>query len=74
MSVAFQQAPDHPVDDLSFEQRVLRRFPRLWSWRSEFGCSPKLVLSDESTQKLVRDFVRALLNVPADGPEARLAW
>ena len=72
VSVAFQQAPDHPVDDLII--RAARPEEVSPSLELALGVrrSPKLVLSDESTQKLVRDFVRALLNVPADGPEARL--
>ena len=72
VSVAFQQAPDHPVDDLII--RAARPEEIAPSLELALGVrrSPKLVLSDESTQKLVREFVRAVLNVPADGPEARL--
>ena len=35
--------------------------------------SPDLVQSDESTRKLIRAFVREVINAPADGPEHRCA-
>ena len=72
VSVAFQQAPGYPVDDLV----VAASRPEEWepSLLLALGVrrSPNLVLSDESTQKLIREFVRAVINAPADGPERRL--
>ncbi len=71
VSVAFQQAPEHPVDDLVVSaarpdeqepSRVLAVAVRR---------APEFVASDESTRKLVRAFVDAVLKVPADGPEHR---
>ena len=72
VSVAFQQAPDYPVDDLVVAAaRPEEREPSLLL---ALGVrrSPNLVFSDDSTQKLIREFVRAVINVPADGPERRL--
>ena len=71
VSVAFQQAPDHPVDDLVVRaarpdegepSRVLAVAVRR---------TPELVSSDESTRKLVRAFVDAVIKAPTDGPEHR---
>ena len=72
VSVAFQQAPDYPVDDLVVAAgRPEEREPSLLL---ALGVrrKPNLVLSDESTQKLIRDFVHAVINAPAGGPEHRL--
>ena len=70
-SVAFQQAPDHPVDDLVVraarpDEREPSRVLAVAVRRA-----PKLVSSDESTQKLVRAFVDAVIKAPTDGPEHR---
>ena len=71
VSVAFQQAPEQPVDDLVVSaarpdepepSRVLAVAVRR---------APVLVASDESTRKLVRAFVDAVGKVPTDGPEHR---
>ena len=71
VSVAFQQAPEHPVDDLVVSaarpdepgpSRVLAIAVRR---------APELVVSDESTRKLVRAFVDAVGKAPTDGPEHR---
>ncbi len=72
VGVAFQQAPDYPVDDLVVAAgRPEERDPSLLL---ALGVrrKPNLVLSDESTQKLIRDFVHAVINAPAGGPEHRL--
>ena len=69
VGVAFQQAPDYPVDDLVVAAgRPEEREPSLLL---ALGVrrKPNLVLSDELTQKLLREFVRAVINAPADGPE-----
>ena len=73
MSVAFQQAPNHPVDDLVVSAARPEEFEP--SLEIAFGVrrSPNLVLSDDSTQRLIREFVRAVINAPACGPERRLA-
>ena len=72
VSVEFQQAPDHPVDDLV----VTAAYPdeSLPSLVLALGIrrSPNLVPSDASTRKLIQQFVRAVRNAPTDGPEHRL--
>ena len=72
VSVAFQQAPDHPVDDLVV--CAARPGELAPSWETALGIrrSPKLVLSDESTRKLIRQFVQAVIGAPTDDIERRL--
>ena len=69
VSVAFQQAPDHPVDDLVVRaarpdepepSRVLAVAVRR---------TPEFVSSDESTRKLVRAFVDAVIKAPTNAPD-----
>ena len=73
MSVAFQQAPEYSVDDLVISAaRPEEREPSLVLVLG-VRRAPNLVLSDESTQKLIRDYVRAVIEAPAVGPERRLA-
>ena len=71
VSIAFQQAPDHPVDDLVvYAAGPEDRQPSL-VLALGIRRSPRFVPSDQSTQGLVRQFVRALLTTSADGPEHR---
>ena len=71
VSVAFQQAPEHAVDDLVVNAaRPDEPDPSL-VLSVAVRRSPELVSSDEATQKLVRAFVDAVLKVPADGQEHR---
>ena len=72
VSVEFQQAPGNPVDDLVI--RAARREEAEPSLELALAVrrSPNLVRSDESTQKLVREFVRAAIKMPPDGAESRL--
>ena len=72
VSVEFQQAPRHPVDDLLV--RAARPDDRQPTLVLVLGArrSPKLVRSDESTRKLIRQFVHAAIDAPTDGPEHRL--
>ena len=72
VSVEFQQAPEYPVDDLVI--RAARPEEAEPSLELALGVrrSPNLVRSDASTQKLIREFVRAVINGPADGLESRL--
>lgn len=71
VSVAFQQAPDHPVDDLVvFAARPDEPQPSL-VLALGIRRSPRFAPSEQSTRELVRQFVRALLNAPTDGPEHR---
>lgn len=73
VSVEFQQAPEHSVDDLVI--RAAREDDLEPSLILAAGVrrAPDLVQSDESTRKLIRAFVREVINAPADGPEHRCA-
>jgi len=68
VSVAFQQAPDHPVDDVVV--RAARDDEMEPSLVLALGVrrAPNLVQSNESTQKLIGDFVRSLIEAPVGGP------
>ena len=72
VSVAFQQAPDYPVDDLVIQAARPEEVEPSLELALGVRRSPNLVLSDEPTQKLIREFVRAVINTPANGPESRL--
>ncbi len=69
--VAFQQAPLHSVDDLLVSAARPDESQPSLVLALGVRCSPKLVKSDVSTQKLIRQFVCAVINVPADGAEHR---
>ena len=71
VSVAFQQAPDHLVDDLVVCAARPEELKPSLEFALEVRRSPNLVSSDKSTQGLVRKFVRALINVPTDSVERR---
>ena len=73
VTVAFQRAPEHSVDDLViYAARADDLEPSLVL---AVGArrAPDLVQSDESTRKLIRAFVSEVINAPADGPEHRCA-
>ena len=72
VSVEFQQAPDNPVDDLIVSAALPDELESSLVLALGVRRSPKLVLSDEATRKLIREFVRAVINAPTDGPEHRL--
>ena len=72
MTVAFQQAPDHPVDDLVVSAARPGELDLSSELALEVRRSPNLVASDESTQGLIRKFIRAVINAPTDGIERRL--
>jgi len=72
-SVSFQQAPLHPVDDLVVRARRAEEPEPSLVLAIGVRRAPDLVQSDEPTQKLIREFVRAVINTPTDGPEHRLA-
>ena len=71
VSVAFQQAPDHAVDDLVVSAAYPHELEPSLVLAVAVRRSPKLVSSDDSTQRLIQAFVDALLKVPTDGPEHR---
>jgi len=72
-SVAFQQAPDHPVDDLVLTATRADEMRPSLVLALAVRRAPDLVKSDESTQDLIRAFVRGVINAPAKGPEHRFA-
>jgi len=73
VSVAFQKAPEHSVDDLVV--RAARADESEPSLVLAVGVrrAPDLVPSDKSTVKLFRAFVREVIDAPVDGPEHRVA-
>ena len=71
VSVAFQQAPAHPADDLVIGAAYPDESKPSLVLAVAVRRAPNLVLSDESTRKLVRGFVRDLPSGPAKGPEHR---
>lgn len=71
VSVAFQQDPDHPVDDLVICAARPEELEPSWEIALEVRRSPKLVQSDEKAQRLFRKFVCALMDAPKDGIESR---
>ena len=72
LSVAFQQAPVHSVDDLVVSAARPDELHPSLVLALGVRRSPNLVQSDESTRKLIRQFVRALIDEPSDGPEHQL--
>ena len=72
VDVAFQQAPDHRVDDLVLRaQRPEDSEPSL-VLALAVRRSPNLVVSDERAQKLIRQYMHELVGSPAEGLEQRL--
>lgn len=72
VSVAFQQAPKHPVDDLVVSAVLPDESEPSLVLSLGVRRSPNVVPSDESTRSLIRSFVRAVIDMPAEGPEHRL--
>ena len=72
VSVAFQQAPDHPVDDLVVRAARPDDLQPSLVLALAVRRSPNLVASDESTRKLFRQFVDEMANTPTEGPEHRM--
>ena len=61
LSVAFQQAPAHSVDDLVMTAARPDELQPSLVLALAVRRSPNLVQSDESTRRLIRQFVRALI-------------
>ena len=72
VSVEFQQAPNCPVDDLVVHAARADESQPSLVLALGVRRSPDLVVSEEPTRMLFRQFVRAVLNAPSDGPERRL--
>ncbi len=73
VSVAFQQSPEHSVDDLVIRAARADELEPSLVLAVGVRRSPDLVRSDESTRKLIRAFVHEVINAPVDGPEHRVA-
>jgi DNA-binding transcriptional ArsR family regulator len=73
VSVAFQQAPEHSVDDLVVHAACVDELEPSLVVAVGVRRSPDLVQSDASTRKLIRAFVQDLINSPVEGPEQRFA-
>lgn len=73
VAVRFQQSPRAPIDDLVID--AARPDETEPSLQLAIGIRrrPDVVPSDEDTQKLIVEFVRALFNAPSDGREHRFA-
>ena len=69
--VAFQQAPAHPVDDLVVSASHLGETQPSLLLALGIRRSPKIVKSDESTRKLIGQFVRAVVEEPPEGQQQR---
>ena len=72
VSVAFQQAPSQPVDDLVIEVARPGELEPSGELALEVRRSPNLVSSDESAQRLVQKFVRAVTGASSNGVYHRL--
>ena len=73
VSVAFQQAPEHSVDDLVVCAARADELEPSLVLAIGVRRSPNLVQSDESTRKLIRTYVHEIISAPVDGPEHRVA-
>ena len=73
VSVGFQQAPEHAVDDLVVRAARVDELEPSLLLAIGVRRKPNLVQSDESTKKLIRSFVDEVIHSPLDGPEHRVA-
>ena len=73
VSVAFQQAPEHSVDDLVIRAASVGESEPSLVLAVGVRRSPDLVQSDKSSIKLIRAFVQEVINAPVGGPEHRVA-
>ena len=71
VSVEFQQAPTHPVDDLVVRAGRSDEPEPSSVLALAVRRRPNLVASNGSARKLIRTFIRALIDTPGDGPEHR---
>ena len=69
--VAFQQAPMHSVDDLVVSASHPDELEPSLNLALAIRRSPNVVQSDDSTRKLIRQFVRAVIDEQPDGSEYR---
>ena len=71
VSVAFQQAPAHAIDDLVVHAAHPGGLQPPLVLALGVRRTPKIVQSDEASQKLILQFVRAVIEEPSDGKEYR---
>ena len=72
VSVAFQQSPSHPVDDLVVRAQQPEELEPSLVLAVGVRSSLNLVATDERAQKLIRQFVDAVIIAPAEASEHRL--
>ena len=72
VSVAFQQAPVHPLDDLVVSAARSDEMQPSLVLTIAARRSPNLVVSDEKARELIQQFVQAVIDAPTEGPETRL--
>jgi len=72
VSVAFQQAPACPVDDLVVSAASFGDAEPSLVLSLAVRRSPRFVASNESAQRLMRQFVRAVIEAPVGGAEHRV--
>ncbi len=73
LSIAFQQAPEHSVDDLVVHAARADESEPSLVLAVGVRRAPDLVPSDKSTAKLFSTFVQEVIDAPVDGPEHRVA-
>ena len=71
VSVAFQQAPTYSVDDLVVSAARSDEVAPSLVLALAVRRLPKIVQSNEGTRKLISQFIRAVIDVPSEGPEHR---
>ena len=69
ISVAFQQAPEFPVDDLVIGAARSDELEPSLLLSVGVRRSPNVVQSDQPTRKLIGDYISALINAADDGLE-----
>lgn len=72
VSVEFQQAPTFPVDDVVVKAACQSDTVPPLTLALGIRRSPKIVKSDDSTRKLIGQYVRAVIAGPLDGQELLL--
>lgn len=72
LTVGFQKAPDHPVDDLVIRAALADETAPSLELALAVRRSPKLTRRDPKSQALIREFVQALIQARPAPPEQRL--
>lgn len=72
VSVAFQQAPDHPADDLLVHAAAPGESQPSLTLALAIRRSVRLVKSDKDAQEIIEKFIRSMMDPPNDGTDYRL--